>query len=253
MEQALRQGKPIEQIRKKYGWIKVRDGFSAGFTAQELKTEQNKMRGKLSIFIRPKIPGSLVELSKVAQELVYFRTLRTDILYEFMWKARPLLKRVAKYFDIGFDDLRHYSVHDLLNRKPERFRDVTGISWGRDFALIEGPIFNDHYEAVEELRGTIAFCGKATSVAKVVMSAREIGKVKQGDILIAPTTAPSYLMGMKKASAFVTDEGGITSHAAIIAREMYKPCIIGTKIATKIFKDGDFVEVDADRGIVKKI
>jgi len=58
---------------------------------------------------------------------------------------------------------------------------------------------------------------------------------------------------MQRAAAFVTDEGGITCHAAIVAREMKKPCVIGTKIATKIFKDGDIVEVDADKGIVRKI
>ena len=56
---------------------------------------------------------------------------------------------------------------------------------------------------------------------------------------------------MEKASAFVTDEGGILCHAAIVAREMKKPCIIGTKVSTKILKDGDMVEVDADNGIVK--
>jgi pyruvate,water dikinase len=49
----------------------------------------------------------------------------------------------------------------------------------------------------------------------------------------------------------VTDEGGVTCHAAIVAREMKKPCIIGTKIATKVLKDGDLVEVDANKGVVK--
>lgn len=58
---------------------------------------------------------------------------------------------------------------------------------------------------------------------------------------------------MKKAAAIVTDEGGITSHAAIISRELRKPCIIGTKIATKALSDGDYIEVDADNGIVRKI
>ena len=55
---------------------------------------------------------------------------------------------------------------------------------------------------------------------------------------------------MKLAAAIVTDDGGITCHAAIVARELKKPCIIGTKYATEIFKDGDMVEVDAERGIV---
>ena len=57
----------------------------------------------------------------------------------------------------------------------------------------------------------------------------------------------------EKAGAIVTDEGGLTSHAAIVSRELKIPCIVGTKIATKILKDGDIVEVDAENGIVRKI
>jgi pyruvate,water dikinase len=56
---------------------------------------------------------------------------------------------------------------------------------------------------------------------------------------------------MEKAAGFVTDEGGITCHAAIIAREMKKPCVIATKFATRVLKDGDLVEVDADNGVVR--
>ena len=85
---------------------------------------------------------------------------------------------------------------------------------------------------------------------KIISSDKNLGKIKDGDILVASMTMPKYLPAMKKASAFVTDEGGITCHAAIIAREMRKPCIIGTKIATQVLKDGDLVEVDAERGIV---
>ncbi len=66
-------------------------------------------------------------------------------------------------------------------------------------------------------------------------------------------THPEFLVLMKKASAVITDEGGITCHAAIVAREMGKPCVIGTKIATKVLKDGDLVEVNADKGIVKRV
>lgn len=66
-------------------------------------------------------------------------------------------------------------------------------------------------------------------------------------------TSPWYLPAMKKATAIVTDEGGITCHAAIVSRELKKPCIIGTKIATKVLKDGDLVEVDANKGIVRII
>ncbi len=66
-------------------------------------------------------------------------------------------------------------------------------------------------------------------------------------------TSPDYILAMEKAAGFITDEGGLTCHAAIVAREMNKPCLIGTKIATKVLKDGDMVEVDAAKGIVKII
>lgn len=75
----------------------------------------------------------------------------------------------------------------------------------------------------------------------------------EGDILITGMTRPDFVPLMKKAGAIVTDAGGILSHAAIIARELKKPCVIGTATATKAFKDGDMVEVDADKGIVRII
>ena len=71
--------------------------------------------------------------------------------------------------------------------------------------------------------------------------------------MVATMTFPNFIPAMEKAAAFVTDEGGILCHAAIVAREMKKPCIIGTKIATQVLKDGELVEVDANKGIVRKL
>ena len=68
-----------------------------------------------------------------------------------------------------------------------------------------------------------------------------------------PETTPDFVPAVKIAAAVITDYGGITSHAAIVSREFGVPCVIGTKIATKVLKDGDRVEVDAEKGIVKKI
>lgn len=75
--------------------------------------------------------------------------------------------------------------------------------------------------------------------------------MNDGDILVTGMTTPDFLSAIRKSAGFVTDEGGITCHAAIVSRELKKPCIIGTKIATQILKDGDLVEVDANKGIVK--
>lgn len=106
-------------------------------------------------------------------------------------------------------------------------------------------------EKENEIKGQIARKGVVRGRVKLVSSIEHLEKVEEGDILVASMTMPKYLPAMKRAAAFVTDEGGITCHAAIIAREMDKPCIIGTKIATRVLKDGMEVEVDADRGVVK--
>ena len=78
-------------------------------------------------------------------------------------------------------------------------------------------------------------------------------KFKRGDILVSPATNPNILPVMKIAAAIITDEGGITCHAAIVSREFKIPCVVGTKIATKVLKDGDLVEVDAEKGVVRKL
>ena len=80
-----------------------------------------------------------------------------------------------------------------------------------------------------------------------------MAEMQQGDILVSETTDPELMEALKKAGAIVTDIGGMLSHAAITARELDTPCIVSTKNATKVFKDGDIVEVDAERGIVKII
>ena len=69
--------------------------------------------------------------------------------------------------------------------------------------------------------------------------------------MVTEMTRPQTMMACYKAKAIITDEGGIVSHAAITARELKKPCVIGTKIATKILKNGDLVEVDGDKGVVR--
>jgi len=104
---------------------------------------------------------------------------------------------------------------------------------------------------IKEIKGVVAEPGKVVGNAKIVLTPKEGYKVDNGDILVTKMSTPDFLPIMKKASAFVTDIGGVTSHAAIVSREMHKPCIIGTKNATKILKDGMMVEVDANKGIVK--
>ncbi len=106
----------------------------------------------------------------------------------------------------------------------------------------------------DSFSGSVAYAGKIVhGKVKIILNSMEMAGFKEGMILVTPMTAPEYLAIMKKATAIITNEGGITCHAAIVARELKKPCIIGTKIATQVLKDGDMVEVDTSQGIIRKI
>ena len=106
---------------------------------------------------------------------------------------------------------------------------------------------------VRELKGQTGCLGKARGKVKIITRAEDMHKFNEGDVLVAIATDPDIVPAMRKAAAIVTEQGGVTSHAAIVSRELNIPCVIGTKIATKVLKDGDLVEVDATLGIVKKI
>lgn len=108
------------------------------------------------------------------------------------------------------------------------------------------------YQSLENISGMAASSGKVQGRVTVAHGSKEaLAKIKQGDVLVMGMTTPECVPAMKKAAAIVTDEGGITSHAAVISREFHIPCIVGTKIATTILKDGMLVEVNANHGLIK--
>ncbi|PKP61196.1 MAG: phosphoenolpyruvate synthase [Candidatus Altiarchaeales archaeon HGW-Altiarchaeales-1] len=92
--------------------------------------------------------------------------------------------------------------------------------------------------------------GIASGIVKIVRDASELSRIKQGDVLVTRMTTPDMVPAMKKAVAIITDEGGMTCHAAIVARELGIPCIVGTKTATKEISDGSTVTVDGRKGLV---
>ena len=103
----------------------------------------------------------------------------------------------------------------------------------------------------KEIKGVPASPGFVKGRIRKIQYKSQLSLLKKGEILVTEMTSPDYIFTMKKSAAIITDEGGMTSHAAIVSRELGKPCIVGTRIATKILKDGDLVEVDANNGIVR--
>ncbi len=127
------------------------------------------------------------------------------------------------------------------------------VCTGEEAKKLEKLIETEALGEVSELRGQCACLGKARGKVKIIQGAKDMHKMHKGDILVAYATDPDVVPAMRKAAAIITDQGGVTCHAAIVSREMNIPCVIGTKIATKVLKDGDKVEVDATSGIVRRV
>jgi pyruvate,water dikinase len=134
-----------------------------------------------------------------------------------------------------------------------------------EFAIENGEIFIVQTRAIttlskkkqsDELEGKLltkglgASPGVASGVVKIIRSMSDLYKIKQGDVLVTQMTNPDMVVSMQKASAIVTDEGGITAHAAIVSREMGIPAVVGTENATSILEDGQEITVDGFNGKV---
>ena len=190
-------------------------------------------------------------------------------MLEAFYYLEPLWNRIGLNYGLKENELAHYTIEEieaLFNNGKKVASSIIKIrKQGHGFLVHKGNVrlitgqkleqkikqYNYVDKDIKEIRGSIACGGLVQGIVKVILSFKEQIKLKNGEILVTKMTTPDYLPAMRRASAFITDEGGITCHAAIISREMKKPCIIGTKIATKVLKDGDLVEVDANKGIVK--
>lgn len=135
----------------------------------------------------------------------------------------------------------------------EKIKGKEKISWINNSTKLIEEIEGNDPQCIKEIKGQVACSGKVKGIARIVLKMNKDVVFEKGDILITICSSPDFMPILKRAAGIVADEGGVTSHAAILSRELKIPCIIGTKIATKILKDGDLVEVDAEKGIVRKI
>ena len=188
-----------------------------------------------------------------------------------VYQMQPVLQEIAKRLGLNLMQVRFMlknEVQDALSgkeinyeslRRRTRFcifyteKDREVIFIGDEAKKLRHRIQMLKKINAEEVMGQTGSVGTARGIVKTINRPSAMIKMHKGDILVSIATKPDIVGAMKKAAAIVTDQGGITSHAAIVARELGIPCVIATKIATKIFKDGDNVEVDADKGLVKKI
>ncbi len=192
-----------------------------------------------------------------------------------------LCKKLAKQFKVKVDDLLQYNIQEVsslfdgkkVNSNEIRKRKLAKIISSNNriiFSYCGSKIIKNIENLIDKnlnpkrlndgvLKGTTVSPGKTTGRVKIIISdgttfkllSNEFRKMKKGDILVAETTSPELMQACAKAGAILANQGGLLSHAAVVSREFGIPGIVGLKIATQVLKDGDLVEVDADKGIVK--
>lgn len=235
--------------------------------SKRIRLKQNK-RVKVSLMPEQKL---WIEASR---HFSYLRDIRKTIQQKVFYYQALLLEEIAKRTNFISKELENLRV-DQINLKnlsqldklkkiiKEQKKDYLFCwTYNKGQCVLVGNKATRAYnkyssqsniKGIKELKGQIACRGIARGIVKVIYDTHQKFTFNKGNILVTGMTAPNFLPLMKKAIAIVTEKGGVTCHAAIISRELNTPCIIDTKIATRLLKDGDLVEVDANKGIVKKL
>ena len=234
---------------------------------RKTRLEQNKLFKKL------KFNSYQLKLIKLAQRLVFIKEFRKGALYHGMYCYEPFFHEIAKRLGLTIKHIQAMNAWEIpkalmrgkFNRQEleARLKEAVAYVDKNKYVVWTGKKAREFFnkilkeeigtEEIKELKGTCASPGYARGLVKIVEVSEDMAKMEKGDILISETTYPSLVPAMKKAAAIVTNAGGLTCHAAIVSRELKIPCIVGTKIVTKVLKDGDLVEVDAEKGVVKII
>lgn len=188
------------------------------------------------------VPKSLQEKQKISdQEII---------------KLAKIGDRLHKHYffpqDAEFAVDRKRRIYLVQTRPVTTLKEVAKVSATSTEAKEEKKVEKEIKEKKILLQGAGASPGIGWGPVVIVKSKKEIGKVKQGEILVTSMTTPDFVPAMKKVSGIVTDKGGLTSHAAIVSRELGVPCVVGTEIATKELKDDQVVTVDGLSGKVYK-
>ena len=211
------------------------------------------------------------EIRRKIEVITPIRQAHRDLINHIMYSPGPYDKyvtEISKRLGYSIDYLTYTEVLENLHGKEnsgiKNDYVITGLfcDWNPIVGKEAKKIFDsllDTDKGLKEIKGMVGnkgfYIGK---VRKIEFSLKtdfleEINKMKNGEVLVSGSTGPEMILACKKAGAIVTEEGGLLNHAAIVSRELGIPCVVDTKIATSIFNTGDMVEVDANKGLVKRI
>lgn len=240
---------------------------------------QNVVQGN---YVEPRnaAAGDFSDLDHLVQMGVvtaYWRPVCGGISAHFEFAMRNRIEKMGAEHSLSYDDCLNLTYFELISLEEDgelkvSREELQARSSGfaqfqlknKEIAMITAA--DPEYQQLKELygqtpkpddlsvlKGMSARKGVVRARASVVTGQADFANFSEGDILVAPETTPAFVPLMRKATAIVTEGGGITSHAAIVSRELGIPCVISVKGLMAVVKNGDEVEVDADKGVVRVI
>lgn len=248
-----------------------RGGQAAKVIAQKHQEQRKIFVARNKLIKKLKISGGWRTLFDAFGDFMVTKIYRRYAQIYAIYRMEPIMSEIAKRLKISNKQVKFMlpgEVNDALlrgkiNRQElvERTRfcvyytekGAEEVFIGQKAKELAKETERREMKQVDEFKGQTGCLGKAKGIVKIIIRPGDMVKMKKGDVLVSIATDPDIVPAMKKASAIITEQGGVTSHAAIVARELGIPCVIGTKIATKVLRDGQLVEVDANNGVVRII
>jgi phosphoenolpyruvate synthase/pyruvate phosphate dikinase len=270
----------FDRLFKKYRWMSCLDIHNKPWSKEEFKKHILDIKPTLS-----RKPTSFSEYKKklqfsnsdykyltIARHFVFIKDARDDFRRQGVYLAGKFFREIANRLHITVEDLSYLQEsevvnwlennlpidHITINERKDGF--ILYLNKNNQLTCLSGkhiPIYlkqlklSTNENEKKELKGIVASKGSVKGKVIIVKGVKDLVKVQNGQILVAVSTHPDYVSAMRKAAAIITDEGGITSHAAIVAREFGIPCMVGTINATKLLKDGNMIELDGNKGIIR--
>jgi phosphohistidine swiveling domain-containing protein len=254
MQRDIANGEAPELLHEKYCWMPCYDLDDDPWDVEHFRSLEATAPEAVDI---PDIPQN--DICKIGRLHAYVKDRRDELRREGQWRIRPLYERIARALGMTLQEVVYLTHDEILHalsgkgiQRQDRIHGYT-YEWSRfNHRIQAGSASAPPSEHEGELKGVCAMTGRASGRVAIVTSVGDLENVRHGDVLVAVSTHPDYISAMQRACAIVTDEGGISSHAAITARELRKPCIVGARAATKLLRDGDVVVIDADSATIKK-
>lgn len=268
----------LEEIKKEYSWMGISrfkgepltiEDFmqeleemvkdSPGKKLEQLRTQREEKEEDLEKLLEENSSREARKLVKIARRVAHLRTFRMDAFSKGQRLVRPLLEEIATRLGLSYSDLIYMDGREvvkalqkdeaaemeLIRRRKEEYATIRidgefQILSGEDVRLLRPEVSDRKSSQVE---GRVAQSGSVSGKAKLVRTEEDLEKFEEGDIIVSPMTKPEMTPALEKAAGIVTDEGGMLCHAAVVSRELGIPCVIGTGEATKVFEDGDRIEI----------